>query len=209
MAKLEQVRLVDDITGEEADETVEFGLDGRTFRIDLTAGNARRLRDELAPFLAAARPADAADSPGARRARARARVAPPPETTPGDAVTRETNRAVRVWAREQGWTVSERGRIPTEILEAYRRDAAGGHSPAASDGGAAPARPGADGNTGTSSTGTGTGLADTAGTDSRSTGTGAAETGSLDTDTDTDTGDATASARNQAGPGPMSVRFSG
>ena len=38
-----------------------------------------------------------------------------------DAATREHNRAVRVWARENGFTVSERGRIPAEIADAYRR----------------------------------------------------------------------------------------
>ncbi|MBP2368266.1 hypothetical protein JOF36_003962 [Pseudonocardia parietis] len=124
MAKVETTRLVDDITGGEADETVDFGLDGRLFEIDLTSAHARRLRDGLAPFVSAAR---LADTSGARRARARASAAPAssgpaaPSATGSDAATREHNRAVRVWARDNGFTVSERGRIPSEVVEAYRR----------------------------------------------------------------------------------------
>lgn len=119
MAKVEKIRLVDDITGDEADETVDFGLDGRLFEIDLSSAHARRLRDGLARFVSVARPADTG---GTRQGRAR--TAAPAATTSGtgsDAATREHNRAVRVWARENGFTVSERGRIPSEVVEAYRR----------------------------------------------------------------------------------------
>lgn len=122
MAKVETIRLVDDISGDEADETVDFGLDGRLFEIDLTSAHADRLRAGLAPFVSAARPSD---SPGARRSRGRAAAQPAaPAASPGtgsDAATREHNRAVRAWARENGFTVSERGRIPSEVVEAYRR----------------------------------------------------------------------------------------
>ena len=128
MAKVETTRLVDDITGGDADETLDFGLDGIRFEIDLSAGNARRLREELAPFLAAARPA------GAPRARREAGPAPtaqsasrapagPRPGADGDPAVREQNRAVRVWAREHGYAVSERGRIPSGVVEAYRRGA--------------------------------------------------------------------------------------
>lgn len=119
MAKVEKIRLVDDITGDEADETVDFGLDGRLFEIDLSSAHARRLRDGLARFVSVARPADTG---GARQGRARLSApAATPSGTGSDAATREHNRAVRVWARENGFTVSERGRIPSEVVEAYRR----------------------------------------------------------------------------------------
>ena len=39
MAQKVQVLLVDDIDGGEADETVTFALDGKTYEIDLTTGN--------------------------------------------------------------------------------------------------------------------------------------------------------------------------
>ncbi len=119
MAKVETIRLVDDITGGDADETVDFGLDGRRFEIDLTADNAAALRDALAPFVGVAR---AAGSPRTGR---NAGVSAPSAGRSGadgsDAATREHNRAVRAWARENGWTLSERGRIPSEVVEAHRR----------------------------------------------------------------------------------------
>lgn len=122
MATVETTRLVDDLGGGDAVETVGFGLDGHRFEIDLSAANAARFREELAPFLAAAR---RADTPGARRARARAASGPGrarPQAEDGSpAATREQNHAVRVWARENGFTVSERGRIPAEVVDAYRR----------------------------------------------------------------------------------------
>lgn len=34
---------------------------------------------------------------------------------------REQNRAIRNWARGQGMTVNDRGRIPREVTEAYHR----------------------------------------------------------------------------------------
>ena len=40
MAQKVFVSLVDDIDGSEADETVEFGLDGVNYEIDLSAENA-------------------------------------------------------------------------------------------------------------------------------------------------------------------------
>src|ERR1700746_487733 len=48
MAKKVTVALVDDFDGAgAADETVEFGLDGVTYEIDLSSKNAKKLRDDL------------------------------------------------------------------------------------------------------------------------------------------------------------------
>src|SRR4051812_50148383 len=55
VAQIREIRLVDDIDGEAADETVEFGIDGKTYEIDLSKDNAGRLRDALADFVSAAR----------------------------------------------------------------------------------------------------------------------------------------------------------
>ena len=56
MAKKVTVTLVDDFDGEgAADETVEFGLDGVSYEIDLSAKNAAKLRNELKPWLEAGR----------------------------------------------------------------------------------------------------------------------------------------------------------
>jgi Lsr2 len=59
MAKTVIVKLTDDLDGGDADETVRFALDGRSFEIDLSTGNAARLREAMKPFLDRARPAGA------------------------------------------------------------------------------------------------------------------------------------------------------
>ena len=53
MAQIREIRLVDDLDGEVADETVEFGVDGKNYEIDLSTANAKKLRDALAEFVAA------------------------------------------------------------------------------------------------------------------------------------------------------------
>ncbi|CAO0837692.1 Lsr2 family protein OS=Streptomyces microflavus OX=1919 GN=G3I39_33275 PE=4 SV=1 [Streptomyces microflavus] len=50
MAQKVQVLLVDDLDGVEADETVTFALDGKTYEIDLTTANADKLRGLLQPY---------------------------------------------------------------------------------------------------------------------------------------------------------------
>ncbi|OKH63039.1 hypothetical protein EB72_12360, partial [Mycobacterium sp. SWH-M1] len=56
MAKKVTVTLVDDFDGEgAADETVEFGLDGVTYEIDLSAKNAAKLRNDVNKWAEAGR----------------------------------------------------------------------------------------------------------------------------------------------------------
>ena len=55
MASVTKVRLVDDIDGGEADETVAFDLEGKNYQIDLSKTHAAQLREVLAPYVAAAR----------------------------------------------------------------------------------------------------------------------------------------------------------
>jgi hypothetical protein len=114
------VTLVDDLDETEADETVEFGIDGTTYEIDLSDANASRLRDELADYVAHARKVS-----GRRRSNgARAAAAPAAPVRKGGgraSVDREQNQAIREWARKNDFTVSERGRIPSEVSEAYHK----------------------------------------------------------------------------------------
>jgi Lsr2 len=110
------VSLVDDLTGTVADETVEFGLDGKTYEIDLSSSNATRLREALASYVAAAR------RPGGRRAGRRSARAAAPEGVPAPSSDREHNQAIREWARARGMKVSERGRLSAELVEAYRQE---------------------------------------------------------------------------------------
>ena len=108
VAKQTTVILVDDLDGSEATEQVEFAVDGRTYEIDLSAANSAKLREALAPFISAARRA------GGRRPASPAAPARP-------AADRIQNQAIREWAVAQGMKISERGRIPSNVLEAYHK----------------------------------------------------------------------------------------
>jgi hypothetical protein len=110
VAKVTQVSLVDDVDGSVAAETVSFALDRKQYELDLSDKNAKKLRDALAPFVASARRAG-----GGRR---RTGSAP----TPGATTDRERNTAIREWARQHGFEVADRGRIPSNVLEAYEKD---------------------------------------------------------------------------------------
>ncbi|HSP37254.1 MAG TPA: Lsr2 family protein [Frankiaceae bacterium] len=104
MAQRTIVHLVDDVSGDDADETVAFALDGQPYEIDLSADNAARLRDSLAEFVASARKPSGAPR-AARRSSGRR------SNGTGD---------VRSWAKDNGFQVSERGRIPGSVIEAYQ-----------------------------------------------------------------------------------------
>jgi hypothetical protein len=106
MAQKVQVLLVDDLDGGEATETVAFSLDGTMYEIDLSSENAGKLRKEFGPYVDHARKASGG-SGGGRRRRAR--------TGPG----RERSSEIRAWAKQRGYKVSERGRIPATIIQEY------------------------------------------------------------------------------------------
>jgi len=57
MAQMIVVRLIDDIDGGEADETVSFALDGKAYEIELSKKNAASLRKLLAPYIESGRTA--------------------------------------------------------------------------------------------------------------------------------------------------------
>lgn len=110
----ELVVLVDDLTGEEADDvqTVEFGLDGVTYEIDLHEAHANELREALSDYVSAA-----------RRTGGRAKRGTAPKTarqvSTGMGYNREQSRAIREWGRQQGWTIADRGRIPEWLATAW------------------------------------------------------------------------------------------
>jgi hypothetical protein len=103
MAQKITVALEDDLDGGPADETVRFGLGGTEYEIDLSTKNANVLRRQLAPFIEHARKAGR----GQRRR--------PGRTTS----SRERSADIRAWAKDQGITVSERGRISASVAEQY------------------------------------------------------------------------------------------
>lgn len=104
MAQKVKVVLVDDIDGGEATETVSFSLDGHSYEIDLSASHASELRESFDRWTAVARKVSA------KRAPAR-----------GSAGRRDDTAKVRAWAKDNGFEISERGRISTEVREAYAK----------------------------------------------------------------------------------------
>lgn len=111
MAKQIVTLLTDDIDGSEADRTVEFGLDGVNYTIDLSEKNSGKLRKALDPYLAVASRVGRSTASG----RIAGRVAAPARST----ANRDQNQAIREWATKNGYAVSERGRIPGSIVEAF------------------------------------------------------------------------------------------
>jgi hypothetical protein len=109
-------KLIDDLDGGEAHETVKFGLDGHSYEIDLSTKNANKLRTVLSQYLEhgtrlAGRTAAANGRASAGRGRATA-------TT-----DRDQNQAIRAWATRKGLDIAPRGRIKAEIIEQYHREA--------------------------------------------------------------------------------------
>jgi len=103
MAKRTIVQLVDDTDGSQAVETLTVGLEGVNYELDLSDKNAKLLREQLAPWLAAAR------RTGGRK------------ISKSKATSNNVDlKAVRAWAASNGVDVSSRGRVPASVIEQYQ-----------------------------------------------------------------------------------------
>jgi hypothetical protein len=105
MARQVIERLVDDIDGSVATQSVSFGIDGLLYRIDLNEHHAEELRSALGPFLETARRVRAES--GRRRGPVRATG------------NRDRNSTIRQWAFDEGVQLPSRGRIAAAVQEAY------------------------------------------------------------------------------------------
>jgi hypothetical protein len=134
MAQKTVVTLVDDLTGEESEDitTVEFALDGVTYEIDLDDKNSAGLRDQLAQYVAAARRTGGRRAAGRRRSSG-AGTGTPRATSPGG-YDRDTSKQIREWARSEGFEVSDRGRVPNNVVEAWESRGKNGTAAAAFSG---------------------------------------------------------------------------
>lgn len=110
MARQVITTLIDDLDGSTAEETVSFGLEGVMYTIDLSGKNALKMRKLLEPYIDA----------GTKTGRSNTVVASRGSARPSAAASREENQLIRAWARKAGKDVSDRGRIPAEIVEEYR-----------------------------------------------------------------------------------------
>lgn len=105
------VQLVDDLDGTSSDDitTVTFGLDGTQYEIDLNAKNAAKLRNQLDDFIGAA-----------RRTGGRVKRGPTPMAG-APAANREQTKAIRDWARKNGFDLSDRGSHPSQRHRGVRQ----------------------------------------------------------------------------------------
>ena len=104
MAQRVQIVLTDDLDESKADSTVTFGYAGATYEIDLSDANRTALEDALAPYIAAARKVSSGRRSGGGKRK-----------SGGGASATE----IRAWAVSQGMNVSSRGRVSSEVREAY------------------------------------------------------------------------------------------
>ena len=109
------VQLTDDLDGkpiaEGRGETVRFALDRQDYEIDLGEKNARAMRDTMSKYVSAARRVSGARSTGRARGGSRASAAAARDYDP---------KAVRAWAESQGIEVSQRGRVPAELVAKFQ-----------------------------------------------------------------------------------------
>jgi Lsr2 len=111
MARKVQVILSDDLDENlSADETVSFSLDGTSYEIDLADKNAKEMREAFSRYVSAARKVGRGSGRASGGGRSRAT---------GGRMDREQAGAIRDWARKNGHAVSDRGRIPASVVEAY------------------------------------------------------------------------------------------
>jgi len=103
-------QLVDDIDGTVLEvgegETVHFSLNGASYEIDLNSAHVEELRRAFEPYISAGRRGGSSGT--VRAASSRKRTGRDPKA--GE---------IRAWASANGHTVSERGRIPAPVVEAY------------------------------------------------------------------------------------------
>lgn len=85
-----------------ADRTLRFAFDGKEWEIDLSDTNAVKLRKKLEPYMAAG-----------RRIKGRHRSRPVSE--------RRRSAEIREWARARGHKISNRGRIPAQVIAEFER----------------------------------------------------------------------------------------
>ncbi|MEU9891337.1 Lsr2 family protein [Sphaerisporangium sp. NPDC051017] len=106
MATQIQKILIDDLDGGEANQTVNFAIDGSAYEIDLSDDNAKKLREALSSFVSGARKAEGVPVRGRKRGG-------------GQRPSREKSSEIRAWAKAHGISVSERGRIASSVVEQY------------------------------------------------------------------------------------------
>ncbi len=111
MAQKVITEFIDDIDGSPAERTVTFAVDGAYYEIDLSAENIAEFKSVIGGFIKSARKVKGSRNSNGRRARSAG--------ADGGRQSREQTRAVRAWARQHGHNISNRGRIPASVRQAF------------------------------------------------------------------------------------------
>jgi hypothetical protein len=119
-----RVVLTDDLNGGEAEGTVQFGLDGQGYEMELDAANSAALRASLRPYIDAGRRVaiPAQRRRGTRSAPGRAAV-PAAKFATGQPLTDDERAKIRAWAKTQPHlgTIADRGRLGANVIAEYRK----------------------------------------------------------------------------------------
>lgn len=108
MAQQFQVRYLDDLDGTDLGDkanAISFAFEGKEYSIDLSDENAETFRAAVAPYIKAGHRVTGSKTKTARKSTAK--------TSSSD------TKAIRDWARTNGHDVSDRGRIPADLIDAY------------------------------------------------------------------------------------------
>jgi hypothetical protein len=101
---------IDDIDGGAAEGTVRFALDGTEYEIDLNAQHSEELRSALGKYVNHARKVGGTTRRAGRAAGRGGRGA-------GSALN---TTEIRNWARENGYDIKDRGRVPADLVAKYQ-----------------------------------------------------------------------------------------
>ena len=110
MAQKITTLFIDDIDGGAAEGTVRFALDGTEYEIDLNAVHSDELRSALGKYVTHARKVGGSARRGGRVAGRAGR---------GAGSTLNTTE-IRNWARENGFDIKDRGRVPADLVAKYQ-----------------------------------------------------------------------------------------
>jgi hypothetical protein len=119
-------QLIDDLDGSEIlegkGEQIEFALRGVTYRIDLATDNVAKLEKALAPFIESATKVGGRQGRFNGTGRARSPLGAPrySKASKASKASKDDVSAIRAWAAKQGHKVSARGRIPGDVMQAYK-----------------------------------------------------------------------------------------
>lgn len=111
MAQKVITEFIDDIDGSPAERTFTFAVDGTNYEIDLSTENIAEFKSAIGGFIESARKVKGSRSSNGRRTQNAG--------ANGGRQSREQTQAVRDWARQQGHNISNRGRIPSSIQQAF------------------------------------------------------------------------------------------